>query len=326
MYPGFHGNEGTTLLETSLEENEQRRLLFGRSQTNKCAQEHIFQKMEFEDWKDPINSKLHGSWNLHCELPEDLDFFIMISSMMSTMGGASLSSYSAANSYMDALARYRVSRGQRAAALGLGPVPDSGWLTEHKDRLAGVDGEKYNPTYVKEIYALMEIFCDRDTPFNSLGGCQPVLGLRPPAHWCDVEEVPFTMCQPFWGHMHHLPKLSLGNLADNSGGIANRKRALNTAKSVARAGSLAEAAEIVSQALAQRTLSLLGTAADRLAEDRLDFQKPMHSFGIDSLSAIDIRNWVGQTFDVDLPVFEILGGATFTSAGLFIATKLQSKN
>lgn len=281
--------------------------------------------MEFQDWKDPINSKLHGSWNLHCELPDDLDFFIMISSMMSTMGGASLSSYSAGNSYMDALARYRVSRGKRAAALGLGPVPDSGWLTEHRDRLAGVDGEKYVPTFVKEIFALMEIFCDENCAFKSPAGCQPVLGLRPPAHWCDFEEVPFTMSQPLWGHMHHLPRLSLGSQADDSGAMVSLTRALNTAKRVAGAESLAEAAEIASQALAQRTLSLLGTAADRLAEDRLDFQKPMHSFGIDSLSAIDIRNWVGQTFDVDLPIFEILGGATFTSAGLYIASKLKSR-
>ncbi|KUI66367.1 Lovastatin diketide synthase LovF [Cytospora mali] len=294
---------------------------------NSRSQELIFEKMTFSDWKATIDPKVQGWWNLHRELPGGLDFFILVSSMMGTIGGGSLSAYSGANSYMDALARYRVSKGERAAALGLGIVPNGGYLIEHPERLAGVEGvEKYAFTSLREICALLEIYCDPANPFSrSLEGCQPVLGVRPPAHWRHLEEIPTTYFQPFWGHMHHIPALVLeGHSAEDVDGnavSAHHKGALDAAERLAVAASLSEAAEIVSEALAQRMSMLLGTA-----EDRLDAHKPMHSYGIDSLSAIDIRTWVGQVFEVDIPVFEILGGATFASAGLSIARKVWSRN
>ncbi|RDA90934.1 hypothetical protein CP533_5339 [Ophiocordyceps camponoti-saundersi (nom. inval.)] len=288
--------------------------------------ETIFEKMSFSDWKAAVDPKVQGSWNLHQQLPKDLDFFILISSMMSTIGGASLSAYSAANSYMDALARYRISRGERAAALGLGIIADSGFLIENGGRLAGVEGiERYAFTRLREIFALLDIYCDPE-PSNGLSrsivNCQPVMGIRPPAHWGHLEDVPEMFSQPLWGHMRHLAPLVLEgddsgtHLADIVG--TRHRQALDAAERLSAAPSVAEAAGIASEALAQRTSAILGTP-----ENRLDAHKPMHSYGIDSLSAIDIRNWVGQVFNVDLPVFDILGGATFATAGLSIARKVQ---
>jgi hypothetical protein len=294
------------------------------TRANKRSQELILEKMTFHDWEAAVDPKVRGSWNLQQELPRSLDFFILISSMMGTIGGSSLSAYSAANSYMDSLARYMVSQGRRAAALALGVVPDSGWLTEHSERLDAVEGvHRYAFTLSAEILALLDIFC---APGNPLlcdpVGCHAVLGVRPPAHWAHVEDVPFTMDQPFWGHMHHVPALSDDGGADGDADAdadtvkARRARALDAAERLTKAASRAEAAEIASEALAQRLSSLLGTTVDRLEP-----QKPMHSYGIDSLSAIEVRNWVAQIFDVDLPVFDILGGATLASAGTYIAQK-----
>lgn len=292
--------------------------------------------MTFQDWKAAVDPKVQGSWNLHQQLPKGLDFFILVSSMMGTIGGTSLVAYSAANSYMDALARYRVDKGERATALGLGIIPDSGFLAEDTQRLDGVKGyNKYAYSRLREICAALEVYCDpRPTDQHlprGVSACQPVFGIRPPAHWRHLEEVPSNYSQPLWGHMHHVPPLPLvsegggqpghgdGRGADDdpSAVRSRRLRALNAAEMMATA-SLAEAAEIASEALAHRTSSLLGTP-----EDRVDAEKPMHSYGIDSLSAIDIRNWVWQVFDVELPVFEILGGATFVSAGMSIARKVQ---
>lgn len=285
--------------------------------------------MSFEGWKRCLDPKVQGSWNLHTLLPRDLDFFILLSSMMGTIGGASLTAYSAANAYMDALARHRVSLGERGVALGLGVVADSGFLVEDKTRLMGVEGvEKYAFTREKEIFALLEIYCD-PSPFNEFPRdvikCQPVTGIRPPAHWHHLEDVTATFQQPFWGHMHHVPGLVLDDgdkATDDAEAVRLRRtRALGVAERLAAADSLAEAGQIATEALAQRISVVLGTA-----EDRLDVNNPLHSYGIDSLSALDVRNWVGHFFDVDLPVFEILGGATLTTAGLTIAKKFQLKS
>jgi len=185
--------------------------------------------------------------------------------------------------------------------------------------------EKYAVTYVKDLCALLEIFCDTLSPLpNSPVGCQLVVGIRPPAHWKHLEEVPATYSQPFWGHMHHVvPLLGLdGDMEQhNSGGATDlvaRNNALDALDRLKAAGSLAEGAEVVSESLAQRVSVLLG-----MSEDRLDEHKPMHSYGLDSLSAIDVRNWVGNVFNIDMPVFEILGGATFASTGMAIARKVK---
>lgn len=280
--------------------------------------------MEYQDWKAALDPKVQGSWNLHQVLPRGLDFFILVSSMMSTIGGVSLSAYSAANSYMDALARHRIMKGKRAAALGLGVVPDGGYLTEHPERLAGVEGvERYVFIYMKDIYGLLEVYCDPECPFAlSLPGCQPILGVRPPSHWCHLEEVPTIFSQPMWGHMHKIPYLDSQNPGDEGNMINNyRKRAIDTAERLTAASSLAEAGAIARDALAQRIITLLG-----ISEDRLDTQRSLLSYGVDSLSAVDIRNWVGQVFDIDLPIFEILSGTDFSGLGLSIARKFISKN
>ena len=100
-----------------------------------------------------------------------------------------------------------------------------------------------------------------------------------------------------------------------------RKRAIDIAERLAAASSLAEAGAIARDALAQRIITLLG-----ISEDRLDTQRSLLSYGVDSLSAVDIRNWVGQVFDIDLPIFEILSGTDFSGLRLSIARKFISKN
>ncbi|KAK4107386.1 putative polyketide synthase [Canariomyces notabilis] len=308
----------------------------GCIQSSMVMNESMFPEMDFDTWKSSVDPKVAGSWNLHAELPSGLDFFILLSSIMGILGTVSLAGYNAGNTYQDALARYRVAQGERAVALDLGPVPDDGYLVEHSGFLRGLERtDKYAPTYIKEICALLDVYCDPDGPARALArdnetGCQTIIGVRPPAHWKHAEEVPATMQRPFWGHMHHVPPLSVLSRAEdsdrdagNSAGRRSKRAAADADASgrVAAAATLGEAAEVACEALTHRVSALLG-----MAEDRLEPQKPMHSYGLDSLSAVEIRSWVVNVFSVDLPLFEILGGASFADAGLFIARRVQSKS
>lgn len=283
--------------------------------------------MDYNDWQATIDPKSKGSWNLHEELPRDLDFFVFTSSMMGIMGSGSLAAYNAGNTYEDALAHYRVSQGERAVALNLGAIPDAGYLVEARRKKVHIastmESAKFCLTYVKDVCALLDAACDPASVLPlSTAGCQAVVGIRPLTHWRHTEEMHATMHQPFWGHMQHFPVTP--GLEDEEGGAMNaasNKRTIDVADRLAAAVSLADAAEVCSEALVQRVSSLIGAA-----EDAIDAQMPMHSYGLDSLSAIELRNWVGKVFDVDMPVFEILGGATFDIAGTSIARKVQAKH
>ncbi len=249
--------------------------------------------------------------------------------MMGILGSGSLAAYNTGNTYEDALAHYRVSQGERAVALNLGAIPDAGYLMEvqaKKRHIANtLRSEKFALTYVKDVCALLDIVCDPSNPFaRDPTACQAVVGIRPVSHWRHLEEVHATMQQPFWGHMHHMPVtpgLEESHADVKTLGSAQCKRAVDVADRLKAVESLAEAAELVSEALAQRVSAILGAS-----EDAIERQMPMHSYGLDSLTAIDIRNWVGKVFEVDMPVFEILGGATFDNAGMSIARKLHARH
>lgn len=294
----------------------------GCIQASMVMTESLFDRMSFGDWRAAVDPKVRGSWNLHTELPRDLDFFIMFSSVMGIFGTGLLSAYNAGNSYQDGLARYRVSQGERAVSIDLSAVADRGYIAENERYKTIFErNKKLAPVMTNEICALLDIYCDPDD-MNSrnFDRCQSVVGVSHPASW-NLEEEAFTMTQPFWGHIHHTP-FSAGQhqLQEDFADSTKRKRLVDPRISLAAAESTEEVGKIASEALAQQISAVLGTP-----EDRIDFQKSMQSYGLDSLSAISVRNWISKVFDVDMPVFEMLGGTSFASVGMSIAQKFQHK-
>lgn len=157
-----------------------------------------------------------------------------------------------------------------------------------------------------------------------------VIGLNPPAHWkYTVYMVPFIMRQPFWGHLNHLPHLGRSDGLDIASstteqGMVNRKCALDLVRkfpsvSAGDESNLDEMEAIVNGALGEQIAETLGATGKRI-----DPETSLNACIIDSLSAIDLRDWVRNVSGVEVTVFEILEGATLQSAGLSIAHKLQA--
>lgn len=190
------------------------------------------------------------------------------------------------------------------------------------------------PVSMDEVYTLLETYCLLDSSPVRPGtdhDSEIIIGLDPPAFWRHkVDSIPFTMMQPFWGHMNHLP---LAGSAIGSGmieksaseGSVKRRRALDLVQKLSSATEsssigLPEIGVIASDALSEQIAELLG-----VSETRLDPEMPLNACGIDSLSAIDVRDYVRRVFGVEMPVFEILEGATLQTAGWSIAKKLQAR-
>ena len=74
-----------------------------------------------------LRPKLDGAWNLHhATLGLDLDFFVMFSTVLSLWGAAGQAAYTAANSFLDALALYRQAKRLPATVFNWGPWEDTG--------------------------------------------------------------------------------------------------------------------------------------------------------------------------------------------------------
>lgn len=205
-------------------------------------------------------------------------------------------------------------------------MADAGYVADQSHQLLGPRRPKFfTLIYMREICALLDVCCgfaetntSAPAPISTATrDSQIVIGVRPPSHWKDVQDVPDTMEMPFWGHMHYIPSENADDGSNPTAAAGKARTKLEPAKRLAAAESLAEAVEIVTEELIQRVSTLLGTSTERL-----DVQTSMQSYGLDSLSSIEFRNWALKAFNVDIPIFEILGGATFEVVAEIIAKRL----
>ncbi|KAE8373903.1 hypothetical protein BDV26DRAFT_296514 [Aspergillus bertholletiae] len=93
----------------------------------------LVEKMTLEDWTCTIASKVAGTWNLHHQfnLPGDLDFFVLFSSINGVLGYASQAAYAAAGAYEDALCHWRVHHcNLPAVSIDLSVVNAVGYVAE----------------------------------------------------------------------------------------------------------------------------------------------------------------------------------------------------
>ncbi|KAI9714017.1 MAG: polyketide synthase [Bogoriella megaspora] len=305
----------TTALEQVLREcNNRMPPIKGCIQASGALRDIMYKEMAFEDWKIAIGPKVQGSWNLHQLLPSGMDFFIMTASVTGIIGQASQINYAAANSYQDALARHRIAIGEKAISLDLGLLLTGGMSGTAMERLKKVG--HLVPINEPQIYAALEYSCNPSLQLTEPSDAQVIIGLKPPSAILSTgHHLPDGMHHPSWSH------LSDTDAQNSTSGSEGVKEEASITTLLHQATTPAEAATLVTRAIAQRFARLLS-----IADNKINIDEPLHVNGADSLSAVDIRNWISKTFGVDVVVFELLGDIPLTSVGKMVADKWTEAN
>lgn len=106
----------------------------------------IFNKDEMT-FKKVLAPKIQGTWILdNVTAQDDLDFFIMFSSMSSIFGNPGQGDYTAANAFIDAFSAYRNHRGRRTLSINWPAWKDTGMAVNYGAAEDG--GFKAIPTYL----------------------------------------------------------------------------------------------------------------------------------------------------------------------------------
>ncbi|KAK2608454.1 hypothetical protein QQS21_003024 [Conoideocrella luteorostrata] len=272
-----------------------------------CAaviQDGMFENMTHSSWQAALNPKVAGSWNL-VKTTSDMasnPFFVFLASSAGVIGNRGQANYAAGNSFQDALAHHCRLRGKHAVSIDLGPVLGAGMLTRDEDildklRASGFYGIRHEDflTVIKHAIT-MEM-----GPLGITTPAQIILGVGTGGLLRQNKPA-----DPYWSRTALYAYLNLIDMPSpdlSATGADSRNMNLRTA--LAHATSTEAAADLVRNGLA----NMLAKAMNLLPEE-VDVNRPPNAYGVDSLVAVGVRNWVLSDCAVEVSVFEVLSNDT----------------
>ncbi|CAH0020350.1 unnamed protein product [Clonostachys rhizophaga] len=274
-------------------------------------QDSVFENMDYHQWKLTIKSKAETSWNLHRLLPRSLEFFIQLSSLSGIYGSIAQSSYSAACTFQDALARHRANQGERATSLNLGWMFEAGVISanntyqQQRERLC--DMRKISND---ELFALLDIYCD---PLPTRSESQLLVGVV-----TSLQQIAQGLSTP--GPAQRRPLFAGFSTAS---AVIQDEETTNTGSKKDATSLFKEAREhdnrasIVIQALSYRLARALA-----IHHDTVDSSQPLSYYGVDSLTATELRSWFRSIFKAEVALSGILElGTTVSTIGDLVAKR-----
>jgi NADPH:quinone reductase-like Zn-dependent oxidoreductase/NAD(P)-dependent dehydrogenase (short-subunit alcohol dehydrogenase family)/aryl carrier-like protein len=268
----------------------------------------LFSNMTHRQWVESIQPKVQATWNLHQALP-DVDFFVMLSSFAATFGNRGQGNYAAGCAFQDALALHRHSLGQHALALDVGLMRDIGVLAEKGITESLRDWEVPYGIRSGELLELMQLLMANNAAPQVLmglatGGSAIAAGITMPFYLDDAKFA--IMAQTGIREQRAAAEGSRNSNKDSVQAL------------LAKSTSASEAAEHVTSALVDRVAKMLQTTTSEI-----DTARALHSYGIDSLVAIEIVNWALRELRSQINVFDIMAAVPITATAAKIAAGSQ---
>lgn len=255
--------------------------------------------MTLEQFNSVVESKVAGTLNLHNTLGStELDFFIALSSVAGIVGNRGQAAYAAANVYLDEFMAYRNSQGLPGTSLGLTAVSDVGYLADNSERAADVlrnlGGETMDES---EILGLMTSAIRGQT---SKCNNHVITGLK----------IQPGGGEPFWAHEAKFIQLREAAASPSQEGGA----AIPLPQALKLATSAEAALEVLYGAMVAKLAAVL-----MLSVEEMEPSVAVASYNLDSLAAIEVRNWIAREADANVQVLELLTSTSLTElAGLIL--------
>ncbi|KAL7928957.1 putative polyketide synthase [Trichoderma chlorosporum] len=255
----------------------------------------LFEKMTFEDYEAVVRSKISGAWNFHNALIDTpLQFFIVLSSVAGIVGNRGQAHYSAANTYLDALVLHRRRKGLAAASINLAAVEGVGYLAENAAKMSQVMKNLSDSTVGEaEVLALIESAMTGKVDCFCQG--QVITGLG----FDNASSMPFYASDAKFSYLREALLAASGD-ANASLGSEN----LTICQQLRRCTTAEEAQDMVTSGLRDKLGAILMLPDEVMAARQGNTS--ITAFGLDSLNAIELRNWIGKELQAHLQVLELL--------------------
>ncbi|MDX1930748.1 MAG: type I polyketide synthase [Pirellulaceae bacterium] len=233
-----------------------------------------------------LRPKVLGGWNLHQQtLNRELDHFVLFSSLSSVFGHAGQANYSAANALLDSLAHYRRSLNLPALAMNWGHLGEVGYLAEREQLGQRLERQGVLSFTVKQALECLEY------------------AMQLQERQLSVLRIDWTV----WRGLGITNRVSprFAHLLRTSHNEENGQQNQLASADQLRAATSAERGAMVEQLLRYKVGSLLGMANEQIQRDR-----SLIEMGLDSLMAVEMRNWVEAKLEIGLPIATLMRSAS----------------
>ncbi|GIZ44216.1 hypothetical protein CKM354_000742000 [Cercospora kikuchii] len=273
-----------------------------------------FYQMTFSEYHEAMACKIQGTWNLHDAAAEaglQLDFFTMLSSISGVIGNRGQANYSAANVFLDAFAYFRRSQGLSACSVDLGVIEDAGVIAENADLHNQFDSKTFagiNDGLLRKILYMSILQQTGPAPPSKQAATQMITGLVTPQPADSVLTDDARFAALFTG------KGDSGGLSGAKGGNAEVQAVL-----LLLASKTAEPAAVL-----KATIDAVNGCFVRMLQlpEPMDPARPLSVYGIDSLAAVEVRNWVRTELNALVTTLDILNASSLTTFCEKIIAKL----
>ncbi|KAL8721388.1 MAG: hypothetical protein Q9225_001935 [Loekoesia sp. 1 TL-2023] len=260
----------------------------GVLQMSMVLRDASFPNMTHEEWQSANLPKFQGTWNLHEAFgSQSLDLFMLFSSFSALLGHWGQANYAAANTFLDAFAQYRHEQ----------DLLDSLELAIAKSAPQTRASNSPMDGYMND---------------RQIGlGMRMTMPIAAGSNRC-IWKRDIRM-----GLYRNLEKSSVDNAGTGNEGLREFMATVTS-----NPETLKEASSV--SFLAQEIGTTLFGFLMRPIEE-MDVKLPLSAVGIDSLVAIELRNWSRQRLGVELSVLEILGAPSIEKLGEAAAEGLHVK-
>ncbi|KAF2820849.1 hypothetical protein CC86DRAFT_360096 [Ophiobolus disseminans] len=259
----------------------------------------LFSNNDFATFDKVLRPKVDGTVYLDEVFNNnDLDFFIVTSSLASVSGNIGQTAYAAANAFMCSLIAGRRMRGLAGSALNMPGIVGLGYLNRDPRKLWRL--KKIGYVNISE-WEFFQFFSEAIVAGRPDSGLNPEItaGLQR-SDVSTVEDPPHWFLTHRFSTLHKVPA-SGGDATDGDKDGATTRNKL---------------AELTNEKDVNSTIleDLINVLYTRLNMDpsanAVTSDTAIVELGVDSLLAVDIRAWFTKELDLDMPVLKILGGAT----------------
>ncbi|KAL4915858.1 hypothetical protein BDW62DRAFT_203310 [Aspergillus aurantiobrunneus] len=249
----------------------------------------LFDGMTVDDWRTALASKVRGSQNLQSTF-RSLDFFIMMSSTVTVRGNFGQSNYSAACSFQDTFVRHMANAGEPAFSINIGPVSDVGYVSENPEVAEALRRNGLGSVTVSDVLVLLN-YAITHSRNNDPTSCVASIGLIP-----SDEQAPN-------GRDFLTSDRRYAQLVKHEGVVQKAEgESVDALTLLSSATQVEDAVEIVTDAILNQLSKLIATPVEMLSP-----AQSLDSYGVDSLVAVELRNWIGAYLQANVQLMVLRG-------------------